>query len=221
MADLTFPDAPVGLGAPTTPRRLPSIADAVQRNRDRVLIEPSLMVFTGFSESLQSEVKFKFRINPNNLKRARRKLGQYILTKFGYERQNWGNDLHTFSYSGSTGTFKPEDGFDQSGPVTFDIRGTEAYEKFKSFETFYEETGNRQRLVGMQYWGFNGEFFGSLDDFDFNHSAERDPYRFLYNFKFTGIPQAQPEIEVQRRLTPESPFGDLDVNEISRRFLTF
>lgn len=136
---------------------------------------------------------FDFFINPSQLKRSRRKLGQWVLTKFGYERQNWGNDLFTFDYSGITGVFRPDD--NDEGP-SFDLRDTIAFQNFAAFEFFYEETGNRQNLVRMSYWGFTGEFVGELEDFTYTHDVYKDTHAFRYQFKFTGIPTRGATLEV-------------------------
>lgn len=150
------------------------------------------MVFSG-EDRFGDVIGFDFFINPSQLKRSRRKLGEFIITKFGYERQNWGNDLFLFDYSGMTGVFRPPD--DDEDPI-FDMRDTIAWKAFTDFESFYEETGNRQNLVRMSYWGFDGEFVGEIEDFTYTHDVYKDPYAIRYQFKFTGIPTRGATLEV-------------------------
>lgn len=152
--------------------------------------------FYGFDGD--DEVDFTFIINPAQLKRSRKKVGQYILTKFGYERQNWGNDLTIFEYSGATGVFRPGDGFPPIDTPSFDIRATSAYLKFREFEEFYENTGNDQNMVRMQYWGYaTASFIGSIDDFQFTYDVMKEPFVIRYSFKYTAIPERLPRVETE------------------------
>jgi len=175
---------------------------------------PDQMLFRGKDRS-GNDIRFVFQIQPSQLKRTRKKLGQYILTKFGYERQNWGNDLFTFEYSGSSGVFRPEDGWKLTGVVDFDVRDTHRWQVFREFEIFYEDSGNDQNMVRMSYWGYEAEFIGSLDDFSFTHDVNKEPYAINYNFKYTALPLRRPKIETKIQAAnagdPEDQTGRSDV----------
>lgn len=135
----------------------------------------------------RKNIAFTFAVNPANLKVTRKKLGQYILTKFGYERQNWGNDLVGFEYSGATGVFRPESGnYPTAG---FDITQTAAWLKFKEFEKFFFESANESELVRMQFWGYGGAVFqGVIDDFSYTYDPMKEPFVIRYSFKYTTLP---------------------------------
>lgn len=167
----------------------------------------SEIIFVGKNDRLET-VNFKFIVNPANLSRSRKKLGQYVLTKFGYERQNWGNDLTSFEYAGATGVFRPNT-WQNNGAPDFDIRQTPTWAAFREFEDFYEGTGNNQNLVRMQYWGYSGSFLGSIDDFKLTYDPMKEPWVIRYTFKFTGLPLAQPTIETNViGATPSNPSTD-------------
>jgi len=128
--------------------------------------------------------QFQFRINPDNLRVTKRKLEKYVLTKLGYERQTWGNDLFTYSYEGSSGVFRRDEVVIPS--FRFDITTTAAWQKFKEFERFFEDQG--EGSLRMRTW--TEEFFeyiGSMPDFSFSVEAN-NPFRIRYNFTFIGIP---------------------------------
>jgi hypothetical protein len=130
--------------------------------------------------------RFKFSLNPNKLSVTAKKLENYILTKFGYERQYWTNGLFVFSYDGRTNVFKPATNLSGAQPTeSFSIKDTAAYRKFMEFNNFYAEVGERN--LEMTYWGYDVTFIGSLDDFSFTYDAER-PFHIDYRFKFTAIP---------------------------------
>lgn len=141
------------------------------RNRMAFIIGPSI---------------FAFNLNPTKLQVSRKKLEKYILTKFGFERQYWQNDLYTFSYSGTTLPFRPEGDSRRDDGRPFDISQTPAWLKFEEFDKFYRDVVD-EREVKLSYWGMKEQLVGSLNDFSFGHDAN-DPFRILYSFKFTGIP---------------------------------
>jgi hypothetical protein len=157
---------------------------------ERSPIIHSRMSFTEIFDKAQSSRpvrSFIFSLNPHKLSVAVRKLENYILTKFGYERQFWGTGLFVFSYEGRTNVFRPpvsNTGIISASP-SFDIRKTAAYIKFVEFQQFYFSIGNNN--IEMSYWGYDNSFTGSLDDFSFSYDAER-PFHIDYRFKFTAIP---------------------------------
>lgn len=166
------------------------------------------MVFHGRT-SRGVELSFSFTINPSQLQISLKKLGVWKLTKFGYERQNWGNDLALFAYTGVSGVFRPNTGQSQRGVPTFDIRQTDAYQKLRQFEDFFLDSGNGKNIVHMDYWGYSFVFEGSLDEFQMTHNVEKDPYAIRYNFKFTGVPTQRTAIEVGYTSTePGDPATD-------------
>lgn len=135
----------------------------------------------------KKQIAYTFSVNPANLKVSRKKLGSFILTKFGYERQNWGNDLIQFEYQGCTGVFRPVSG--NYPDASFDITTTPAWIKFQEFENFYHESSNESELVRMQYWGYGGAVFqGVLDDFSFTYDPMKEPFVIRYGFKYTCLP---------------------------------
>lgn len=142
----------------------------------------------------KKNIAFTFVVNPAMLKVSRKKLGQWTLTKFGYERQNWGNDLIMFEYSGCTGVFRPESGnYPTAG---FDITQTAAWIKFKEFEKFYFEQSNDSELVRMQFWGYGGAVFqGTLDEFSFTYDPMKEPFVIRYQFKYTCVPVKPVDIQ--------------------------
>jgi hypothetical protein len=151
------------------------------------------MVFREIFDHDQAErtiQQFKFLLNPHRLSVQAAKLENYVQTKYGFERQFWGNGLFVFSYEGRTNVFKPpsDPGEAIAAIERFDITKTSAYQKFLEFQKFYGETGERN--IEMFYWGYENTFSGSLNDFSFTYDAER-PFHIDYHFKFTGLPEGQ------------------------------
>lgn len=158
----------------------------------------SSLVFTGLPTTYERPIVrnrmafivgdsiFAFSLNPTKLQVSRKKLEKYILTKFGYERQYWQNDLYAMAYSGTTLPFRPESTSRRDDGRPFDITQTPAWLKFDEMDRFYRETAD-EREVKLSYWGMKEQLVGSLNDFSFGHDAN-DPFRIMYSFKFTGIP---------------------------------
>lgn len=145
-------------------------------------------------QSPKQKLVYTFIVNPANLKVSRKKLGQFTLTKFGYERQNWGNDLVIFDYSGSTGVFRPYSG--NYPDASFDITITPAYLKFKEFEDFFFNQANDSELVRMQFWGYDEVAFqGVLDEFSFTYDPMKEPFVIRYQFKYMTLPVKQIEMQ--------------------------
>lgn len=193
----------------------------------RVINRSRLMTFArrredlfGLNETVDTRLdddfaRFNFRINPSKLQRSRKKVERFILTKFGYERQYWGNDLHTFNYNGTTGVFKPNITAEEyavrfGDTAGFDIRSTEAWKNFQRFEQFFERNGHRN--IYMMYWAYSHEYEGSLDDFRFEHDADRSPYSINYSFKFTGLPLLYTEVEYDITQVT-GPLGDFPTTD--------
>lgn len=148
--------------------------------------------------------RYRFRINPDRLNIKHEKIERYVLTKFGYERQYWGNGLSTFSYSGTSGVFRPNvtaAQFSLAFPNGFDIRQTEAYLRFKEFESFYRNTGSQN--IFMYYPEYSHEWEGSLSAFSFERSATK-PFHLDYQFTFTGLPFFYPDVTVNTGVDPTS-----------------
>lgn len=145
------------------------------------------------------ERSFTFRLNPTNLKVSLKKLQQWILTKFGFERQYWGNQLWVFNYTGSSEVFKPNPGeIDYSG--RFDITKTAAWFKFRQFENFFLDTGDQN--IQMSYWAYDFMFVGTLDDFTFTCDSDRDPHRITYSFTYSAMPIIQPQVLLEYNPDP-------------------
>lgn len=143
-------------------------------------------------DEVQDPTSFTFRINPGRLKISRPKIEKYLLTKNGFERNFWHNDLIRFEYEGSSGVFRPEDrtwGFQR-----FDITTTLAWQKFRQFEKFYQLCDDRN--VQMTYWGYPHAYDGSLNDFTFNYDPEKNPNMITYNFKYTALPLKYTDVTV-------------------------
>lgn len=134
---------------------------------------------------------FKFRINPDQLNVVKKKLEKYILTKIGYERQSWGNDLFQFQYSGTTGVFRPDE--TTTATVPFDITATKAWQKLKEFERFFERQGEGR--VRMRLWAEPFEYVGSVPEFNFRMDAN-NPFHIRYNFTFVGVPREAVPVEL-------------------------
>lgn len=137
----------------------------------------------------QGARRYTFRINPNKLSVTHEKQERYQQTKWGWERQYWGNALSTFRYSGTSGVFRQDAG---AGPVfsfgaapSFDIRTSLAWQKFKEFEDFYRRTGSTN--IFMYFIDYPHEWEGSLSEFSFERSAT-SPFALDYSFRFTGLP---------------------------------
>lgn len=133
-------------------------------------------------EEDKADTVFTFRINPARLKISRPKIEKYHLTKNGFERQFWHNDLIRFDYEGSSGVFRPHTLVNSR----FDITTTFAWQKFRQFERFYNNCDDR--VVQMTYWGYPHPYEGSLNDFSFSYDPEKNPNMITYSFKYTALP---------------------------------
>jgi hypothetical protein len=120
---------------------------------------------------------FSFRIaNPNKLEVSMIKIETYQLTKAGYDRQFWQNDLFKLAYSGSTGAFMPRYADHpwieyEGGRPLYDIRDSKAWQVFSEFFEFYQ-------------------MVGSLNSFKFSMDADNNPNRIQYSFEYTGFPRS-------------------------------
>lgn len=137
--------------------------------------------------------QFTFRLNPSKVTVESKKINSYQLTKAGYDRQFWQNDLFVVSFSGSTGAFVP----DPSQPVIrtvsgtrpiFDLRSTKAWGDFsRFFSQFYLEVGPEN--IRMEFFGFDFNMIGSLDTFKWDLDSDKNPGHIIYSFVFTGFPR--------------------------------
>lgn len=146
--------------------------------------------------------RYRFRINPERLSIRHEKTEKYVLTKAGYERQYWGNGLSTFQYSGSSGVFRPDITAMQYAaqyPTGFDIRQTNAWLRFKEFESFYRNNG--QQNIFMYYQEYGHEWEGSLSGFSFDRAAGK-PFYIDYQFTFTGLPIDYPVTTLDGAVAP-------------------
>jgi len=151
---------------------------------------------------LKGDENFIFRLNPTTLKVTRPKLENWTLTKGGFERQFWRNDLVRFAYTGTSGAFRPDEiafineqgllatdvrlnSITSISSAEYDIRETFAWKKFEQFETFYRD--HDEDFIQMNYWGQPRTWVGSLNGFEFDEDAN-NPRQIKYIFTFTGIP---------------------------------
>lgn len=162
-------------------------------DNQQITLNPTGGVTIDNNTNNSNKTFFEFIINPSKLKITQLKLENWLLTKAGYERQFWQNELFKFEYSGSTGVFTPSvDGNIAAGPAAlasdgFDITKTKAWGLFQEFNDFYLNVG--PNVIAMHFWAFSsGFFYGSLNQFNYNISSD-DPYRITYDFSFTGIPR--------------------------------
>jgi hypothetical protein len=146
------------------------------------------VAFSLYPEKDAKQDTYVFTINPSKLGISRKKVERWTLTKFGFERQFWMNDLCVYQYQGSTGTFRPDEK-QIIDNYTFDITKTKAWQDFTNFENFYLSRCD-ERSVQMKDLGRDFTLVGSLDDFSYDKDAN-DPFRIQYKFKFTGIPLSQ------------------------------
>lgn len=145
---------------------------------------------------------YTFRLNPHQLRVSRPKLENWKLTKGGFERQYWRNDLVRFVYTGLSGVFRPDEVaiINERGliatdvridpilrsPGEYDIRETFAWRKFEQFEQFYNDHG--EDFIRMNYWGQPRAWTGSLNGFEYDVDA-KNPRLIRYSFTFTGNPR--------------------------------
>jgi len=181
----------------------------------RVAVVPSEPIIKGLET-------YTFRLNPSQLQVTRAKLESWKLTKGGFERQFWQNDMVRFAYTGVSGAFRADEkavineqgllGVDTFGgrvivtatnPGEYDIRETLAYRKFQQFEQFYRD--HAEDFIRMNYWGQPYSWKGSLNDFTYNVDAN-NPRLIRYSFTFTGIPDDN-EANVQS-LNVQTRVGD-------------
>jgi len=143
---------------------------------------------------------FKFLLNPDKLAVKRTKKEKYVLTKAGWERNFFINDLMMFSYSGTTGVFRPDElvgsviGDVPVSSDSFNITTTKKWRHFQLLQEFFESLG--EGMLQMTYWGLSKPVIGSMNDFDFVQDSEK-PNHIAYSFKFTGIPRDIPTISVK------------------------
>jgi hypothetical protein len=153
-------------------------------------------VQTAPTNAAGDQTRYRFRINPDRLTTRHDVNEKYTLTQFGYERQDWGNGLSIFQYSGNTGVFRPDvtaaDFASRFPGGGFDIRQTKAWQAFQAFETFYRVRGPN---VFMHYDAYDHEWEGSLSGFSFERSAQ-NPFHITYSFTFTGLPFDYPSTQI-------------------------
>lgn len=181
--------------------------------RTRTWPSGNLMVFAHSQKALVTSnptqgQQYRFRLNPDKLSVTKGKIQKWILTKAGFERQFWGNDLYSYSYSGTSGAFRPDEilssygpgaptangvasnpKFDASqnlDPSQYNITNTYAWKKFTEFERFY--TRSDERPVFMSFWGESTALIGAFDHFEKHLQAEPHPRIIHYSFKFTALP---------------------------------
>lgn len=147
-----------------------------------------------------------FALNPSKVQVKRPKVEQYELSKAGFDRQFWQNDLITFSYSGSSGAFLPSTNqpgiISDRGRVIYDLRATKRWIQFRNFEIFYEEVGPEN--VRMDYFSYDYLLVGSLTDFQFDEDADR-PGHIAYSFTFKGFPRVPVPITTEISAASLSP----------------
>jgi len=184
-----------------------SIGSVVQSGGPVIVAPERLLSFSkiqlaGLPSS--ANVRYRFRINPERLSIRHDVIEKYVLSKAGYERQDWGNGLSTFQYVGTTGVFKPDVSasvYAELFPNGIDIRQTNAYRRFKEFEQFYRT--NRQQNVFMYYQEYDHEWEGSLSGFSFDKSAGK-PFHLDYQFTFTGMPIDYPSTQAVISVTSQN-----------------
>jgi len=138
-------------------------------------------------------------LNPSKLTVVRKKLEQWVLTKAGFERIDWGQNVIEFAYTGSSGAFRLDEPI--PGAVApqdvqdLDIRNTQAWAKFAEFEKFFRNT--EEEFLEMTYWGQPYNHQGSIGDFQYDLDADTRPWSIAYRFKFTAKPdKSRPDVVV-------------------------
>lgn len=160
------------------------------------------------SSLLPEENPITFLINPTKLEVRLSKKEKYVLTKAGWERHFFNNDVVLYTYSGTTGAFRPDEldsktllnirnGVDFISAATpdvetFDITTTRKWIKFKKIRDFFEKT--KDGVMALVWWSEEKAAVGSMNDFGFTQNAD-DPFQILYNFKYTGVPVDLPKVE--------------------------
>lgn len=155
-------------------------------------------------------LRITFLINPLKVGVSKSKKEKYILTKAGWERNYFTEDLRTYDYSGTTGAFRPDE---MDGAKTLeqgstfqrfvktslgrdanvlDITQTKKWKWFKSLEEFFDRVTDGTLI--LVWWGHSRPTVGSMNEFKFDQSAD-DPFQIRYSFRFTGIPLDLPIIE--------------------------
>ena len=147
---------------------------------------------------LESDRVFRFRINPMLLEVRTPKITASTLTKAGYERSHFGNDWTRWSYSGSTGAFRPPNVIERAADLAqvvdpqarkaflaqvftsteFDITQSPVWKKFKRWDLFC------RRHIGETVMYFDGQIArGTMTE----HAYTRDgnaPFFINYRFVF-------------------------------------
>jgi len=124
---------------------------------------------------------YKFRINPNRLSIARRKLQSATHYGWGlYDLEYFGDEIVVLSFSGKTGNMMPPAPLPSLG--IWDPRLSVPYIKLAQLEKFYRKTNNRLFITvyGRVYYGF-------LSDLTYNLDAE-NPRKIEYSFTFNAHP---------------------------------
>lgn len=154
-----------------------------------------------------SQSPFTFWINPSQLSVQKPRIEVYRLTKAGFERYFFANDIWTLSYSGSTGVFIPtEPGRDPTEKASFDIRKTKAWEKFEEFDRFYHSREEEDLILHAEETSVGRLILeGSLNPFSFRQDSG-DPFHIKYEFTFKGFPQ----IALQGIADAGIPVPDID-----------
>jgi hypothetical protein len=167
------------------------LANVVEsRNVKRALARAHLIVIsTNYPPSLTNrninpDRLFRFRINPQSLRVRKARVQAYELTKAGYERYDFGNEMWVLSYRGTSGRLIPED---LMVGETFDLTDTDAWKKMEEFDRFFTERGEETlQLTATTLLGFL-YLRGSMKEFDFEQDAN-DPFQIRYNFTFWAFP---------------------------------
>lgn len=145
-------------------------------------------------ESTVDQTTFQFWINPGSLQVRKPRIGNYTLTKAGFERYFFINDMWSFAYSGTSGVFVPES--DEAAPTesnpfpeNFDITTTAAWKKLEDLDRFYFERQEEDLRLSYPVLLGQNSLTGSLEDFSFKQDA-KDPFQINYDFVFKGYPEA-------------------------------
>jgi len=158
---------------------------------------------------------FSLRLNPSKMDVSLRKVRKLVLTHAGYDVQYWRNEPWTFSYTGSSGVFRPDEqtfivpeqadpnkAATLSGNEPFDIRLSKAWQKFEDFQRFYFETQERNLSIL-----FRGEtMIGYLDDFRFSEDAN-SPFHIEYSIAATIFSREFQQVEL-KSTDPSLSVGD-------------
>lgn len=139
--------------------------------------------------NLDGPLSYTFRLNPEKLTVARKKLEKWSFTKAGFERVDWGQDMIQLNYTGKFGVFRidePAPGQPQATSVElFDIRTSLAWAKFAEFEKYFRNTEEEQ--LEMTWWQQPMNQVGSIGEFIYDVDAH-DPFIIAYHFRFSAVP---------------------------------